>query len=164
MNNPRQHNPWLWLRENPTAAALLLTISGTLLYFYGAIPLFGNEREQTVIYWIWAICGKTEYDYGHGRFVPLAMAFLVFRARKKILSAPRSSEWWGLIILLLGIFFYIVAYRTIQARVAAGSIPFVLFGLIAFLWGRHVKVVFHQIHNGGFHQIQCLKVVSEIGK
>ena len=57
---------------------------------------------------------------------------------KKIASAPRSSDWWGLAILLLGIFFYIVAYRTIQARVAAGSIPFVLFGLIAFLWGRHV--------------------------
>ena len=138
MNNPRQQHPWLWLRENPTTVALLLTISGTLIYFYGAIPLFGNYREQTAIYWIWAICGKAEYDYGHGRFVPLAMAFLVFRSWKKITSAPRSSEWWGLAILLLGIFFYIVAYRTIQARVAAGSIPFVLFGLIAFLWGRHV--------------------------
>ncbi len=138
MNNHRQLNPLLWLRENPIATALLLTITGTLVYFYGAIELFGNYRKQTVIYWIWAICGKTEYDYGHGRFVPLAMAFLIFRARKKILSAPRSSEWWGLAILILGIFFYIVAYRTIQARVAAGSIPFVLYGLIAFIWGRHV--------------------------
>lgn len=139
MNNPRHHNPLLWLRKNPSTAFLLLTISGTLVYFYCAIPLFGNFREQTVIYWIWAICGKTEYDYGHGRFVPLAMAFLVFRSWKKIASAPRSSEWWGLVILILGIFFYIVAYRTIQARVAAGSIPFVLFGLTTFLWGRHVS-------------------------
>ncbi len=138
MNTAWHHNPLYWLRKNPITAALLLSISATLCYFYCAIPLFGNFREQTVIYWIWAICGKTEYDYDHGRFVPLAMAFLVFRSRKKILSAPRSSEWWGLASLLLGIFFYIVAYRTIQARVAAGSIPFVLFGLIAFIWGRHV--------------------------
>ena len=138
MNNHRQLNPLVWIRENPIAATLLLTISGTLAYFYCAIELFGNFREQTVIYWVWAICGKTEYDYGHGRFVPLAMAFLIFRSRKKIFSAPRSSEWWGLAILLLGIFFYIVSYRTIQARVAVGSIPFVLFGLIAFIWGRHV--------------------------
>ena len=139
MNNPRHHNPLLWLRQNPITAVLLLSIGGTLFYFYCAIPLFGNFREQTVIYWIWAICGKPEYDYGHGRFVPLAMAFLVFRSWKKIISAPRSSEWWGLVILILGIFFYIVAYRTIQARVAAGSIPFVLFGLVTFLWGRHVS-------------------------
>ncbi len=138
MTNLRHHNPLQWFRANPLTVALLVTITGTFFYFYCAIPLFGNFREQSVTYWIWAICGKPEYDYGHGRFVPLAMVFLVFRSWKKITTSPRSSEWWGLAILVLGILFYIVSYRTIQARVAAGSIPFVTYGLIAFLWGRHV--------------------------
>ncbi|MFP6874085.1 MAG: exosortase/archaeosortase family protein [Verrucomicrobiales bacterium] len=137
MINPRHNNPLQWFRTNPLTLALLLTITGTIFYFYCALPLFGNFREQSVTHWIWAICGKPEYDYGHGRFVPLAMVFLVFRSWKKIAAAPRSSEWWGLALLILGILFYIVSVRTIQARMAAGSIPFIIYGLIAFLWGRH---------------------------
>ena len=126
------------LKSNPLALAIVLSCIGTFIYFYSIIPLFGNQREQSVTYWIWAVCGKKEYDYGHGRFVPFVIVFLIARSWKKIFSAPRSGEWWGLAILIAGVLFYIISARTIQARVAAGSIPFVIYGAIVFVWWRHV--------------------------
>ena len=121
---------------------LLTTIIGTFGYFYCIIPIFGNFREQSVVEWIWAVCGKKEYDYGHGRFVPLVILFLIFRSRKQIAQCERSSEWWGLAFLFLGMVFYVVSVRTIQARIAAGSIPFIIYGLIAFIYGRKTAKYF----------------------
>ncbi len=118
--------------------ALLGCIVATFLFFYGYLRLYGNYREQSVLQWIWAVCGKKEFDYYHGRFIPLVMAVLIWHARKKIAAAPRSTDYWGLAILVLGILCYIAAARTVQARVAAGSIPFIAYGLIAFVWGRQV--------------------------
>ncbi len=131
-------DPLSWIKKNPVEALLLAGIVGTFLYFYAWIQLYGNFREQSVFKWIWAVCGKKEYDYSHGRFIPFVMAFLIWRSRHKIAQAPRRSDWWGLAIMVLGILFYIAAARTIQARIAAGSIPFIIYGLIAFIWGRHV--------------------------
>ena len=91
---------------------------------------------------MWAVCGKKEYDYGHGRFVPLVILFLIFRSRKEILSSEKSSEWWGLAFLIIGMLFYVVSVRTIQARIAAGSIPFIIYGLIAFIYGRKTAKYF----------------------
>tara|TARA_B100001094_G_scaffold318964_1_gene363168 strand:+ start:445 stop:1464 length:1020 start_codon:yes stop_codon:yes gene_type:complete len=121
---------------------LLTIIIATFGYFYCIIPIFGNFREQSVVEWIWAVCGKKEYDYGHGRFVPLVILFLIFRSRKQIVQCERSSEWWGLAFLFLGMVFYVVSVRTIQARIAAGSIPFIIYGLIAFIYGRKTAKYF----------------------
>ena len=81
---------------NCLALLLLSSLVGTFCYFYCIYPIFGNFRELSVVEWMWAVCGKKEYDYGHGRFVPLVILFLIFRSRKEILSSEKSSEWWGL--------------------------------------------------------------------
>ena len=132
------HGPWLWCRKNVVGSLLLASIAATFLYFYWIIPIFGNFREQSVIEWMWAICGKEEYDYGHGRFVPFVILFLIFRSRKKILSSNISSQWWGIAVLGLGILFYFISVRTIQARIAAGSIPFIIYGFLVFVWGKQI--------------------------
>ncbi len=119
-------------------SALIAGIAGTFLFFYGYLHLYGNFREQSVLHWIWAVCGKKELDYYHGRFIPLVMAVLIWHARGKIAAAPRSTDRWGLAFLVFGIICYLVAARTVQARVAAGSIPFIAYGIIAYVWGRQV--------------------------
>lgn len=128
--------------SNRLVFTFLFSIGATFFYFYCINPIFGNFREQSVVEWMWAVCGKKEYDYGHGRFVPLVILFLIFRSRKEIISCPKSSEWWGLVFLVLGILFYIVSVRTIQARIAAGSIPFIVYGFIAFVYGRKTASYF----------------------
>ena len=127
---------------NWLALLLISSLVGTFCYFYCIYPIFGNFRELSVIQWMWAVCGKKEYDYGHGRFVPLVILFLIFRSRKEILSSEKSSEWWGLAFLILGMLFYVVSVRTIQARIAAGSIPFIIYGLIAFIYGKKTAKYF----------------------
>jgi len=127
---------------NWLALLLISSLVGTFCYFYCIYPIFGNFRELSVVEWMWAVCGKKEYDYGHGRFVPLVILFLIFRSRKEILSSEKSSEWWGLAFLILGMLFYVISVRTIQARIAAGSIPFIIYGLIAFIYGRKTAKFF----------------------
>ena len=130
------------MRKNPIDALLVGGVIGVFLFFYSHLTLYGNYREQSVFKWIWAVCGKKEYDYAHGRFIPAIMAFLVFYHWKEIVKAERGSDKWGLVLMVLGILFYIAAARTIQARIAAGSIPFIAYGFIAFVWGRQVAKFF----------------------
>jgi len=134
--------PIEWIRKNPVDAALVLLTAGIFLFFYSYINLYGNYREQSVFKWIWAVCGKPEYDYAHGRFIPAIMAFLVFFHWKDIQKAERGSDKMGLLLMVAGIIFYIIAARTIQARIAAGSIPFIAYGFIAWVWGRQVAKFF----------------------
>ena len=127
-----------WIRKNPIETALLAGIAGVMLYFYGFKPYYGNYREQSPIQWMWAVCGKPDFDYKHGRLVPLIIAALVWYRWPKLKAAEKRSEPWGLVIAIIGILFFIIAARVVQARIAAGSLPIVAFGLIAYIWGRHV--------------------------
>ncbi|HUF82570.1 MAG TPA: exosortase/archaeosortase family protein [Burkholderiales bacterium] len=144
----------------PAELALIAGLAATFFYFYGFLRFYGNFREQSVLEWIWAVCGKAENDYYHGRFIPLVMGVLIWHARRKIAAAPRSTDHWGLGILILGVLFYLIAARTVQARVAAGSIPFIVYGVIAYVWGRQVArhfivplvLVFFAIPLPGLHQ------------
>lgn len=140
LNHPT--TPIEWIRKNPLDAALIAVTAGIFLFFYAGINLYGNYREQSVFKWIWAVCGKKEYDYAHGRFIPAIMAFLVFFHWKDIQKAERGSDKMGLLLMIAGIGFYIIAARTIQARFAAGSIPFIIYGFIAYIWGRQVARFF----------------------
>ena len=109
-----------------------------IVYFYGLKPFYGNRRELSPIHWMWNVCGKEETDYKHGQLIPLIIAGLVWYRWPQLKSAEKGSERWGLAIAVVGIVFFIIAARVIQARIAAGSLPIVAFGLIAYIWGRHV--------------------------
>lgn len=127
-----------WIRNNPIETALFAGILGVLLYFYGIKPYYGNVRELSPIQWMWNVCGKPDFDYMHGRLIPLIIAGLVWYRWPQLKAAEKGSERWGLVIAIIGILFFIVAARVVQARIAAGSLPIVAFGLIAYIWGRHV--------------------------
>ena len=64
-NSNRLKTPFM-SNLNWLALLLISSIVGTFCYFYCIIPIFGNFRELSVVEWMWAVCGKKEYDYGHG--------------------------------------------------------------------------------------------------
>ena len=127
-----------WIKGHPVETALFVAIGAVLLYFYGVKQFYGNRRELSPIMWMWQVCGKPEFDYKHGHLIPLIMGGLVWYRWPQLKAAEKRSEWWGLAIAIVGILFFIIAARVVQARVAAGSLPIVLFGLIAYIWGRNV--------------------------
>jgi len=127
-----------WAKANPVEAVLFAGTAGFLLFFYGIWQNYGNQRELSPIQWMWNTCWHPQKDYQHGLLIPLIILALVIYRWPKLLTAKKSSEWWGLAIAIIGVLFFVLAARVVQARVAAGSLPFVAFGLIAYIWGRDV--------------------------
>ena len=125
-----------WAKRDPLAAALLLTIIATLVYFFGFVKLFTNGSLST---WIWAWqAWNPETNYEHAKIIPLITVFLVWHARNKLKVAPISSSRWGWLFVGVGLFLFIAGARTLQARLALTSLPFLLFGVVLYVWGRHV--------------------------
>jgi hypothetical protein len=124
-----------WAKGNPLAAALLLTIVVTLVYFFGFVEHFTNESLSI---WIWACqAWNPETNYEHAKLIPIITIFLVWHARNKLKVAPVSSSRWGWLFIGVGLFPFVAGARTLQARLALPSLPFLLFGILC-VWGRNV--------------------------
>ena len=125
-----------WTKRDPLAAALLLTIVATLVYFFGFAKLFTNGSLST---WVWAWqAWNPETNYEHAKIIPLITVFLVWYARDKLKVAPIGSSRWGWLFIGVGLFLFVAAARTLQARLALTSLPFLLFGVVLYVWGRNV--------------------------
>jgi exosortase len=46
-----------------------------------------------------------------------------------------GSSPWGWFFIGVGLFLFLVAARTLQARLALSALPFLLFGIVLYLWG-----------------------------
>jgi exosortase len=125
-----------WAKRDPLAPALLLTIIATLVYFFGFVKLFTNGSLST---WTWAWQAWTpETNYEHAKIIPLITVFLVWYARNKLKVAPIGSSRWGWLFVGIGLFFFLAGARTLQARLTLTSLPFLLFGVVLYVWGKHV--------------------------
>jgi exosortase len=123
-----------WMKRNPLSALLLATIAGTLVYFYGFLPLYA---DRTIANWAW-IRYLPEYNQEHSKLIPFVFFFLVWYHRKALAEAPKEGSNWGLALIAIGAFFYLVAARALQARVALFALPFLLAGVVMFIWGKKV--------------------------
>ena len=127
-----------WAKDNKLEALLLLGVSGVLIFFFLIRESYGVDRDQSTIEWMWKACGDPRFDYFHGRLIPLAVIGLLIYHWPKIVAAEKGSELWGLAIAVGGILFYLIAERVLQARVAAGAMPLIIFGLVVYIWGKEV--------------------------
>src|SRR5947209_3011339 len=125
-----------WAKRNPLAAALLLAIVATLVYFVGFVKDFANGSISTST-WAWQ-AWSPETNYEHAKIIPLITVFLVWHARNKLKVAPVSSSRWGWLFVGIGLFLFVAGARTLQARLALTSLPFLLFGIVLYVWGKHV--------------------------
>ncbi len=128
-----------WMQRNPAAATLVAAIVALLVYFFGFVPLFTNGHLST---WVWAWqAWNPETNYEHAKLIPLIVAFLVWNARDKLKAAPVGSSRWGWLFIGFGLLLFVGGARTLQARLALTSIPFLLYGIVLYVWGRHVARV-----------------------
>ena len=127
-----------WVKNNPLEALLLAGVSAVLIFFFWIRESYGAEADQSTIEWMWKACGDPRFDYFHGRLIPAAIIGLLIYHWPKIVKAEKSSELWGLAIAVGGIVFFLIAERVLQARVAAGAMPLIIFGLVVYLWGKEV--------------------------
>ncbi len=125
-----------WLKRNPVAALLAAAVILTLIYFFGVVKIFANGHITTAT-WAWQ-AWTPETNYEHGPLIPLIAVFLVWYSRDKLRVAPITSSKWGWLFIAVGLFLFFAGARTLQGRLALTAIPFLLYGIVLYGWGRDV--------------------------
>ncbi len=103
---------WEWIRANPAQAFLLATIGATIVYFYGYLRLYAGLPIGT---WAW-LRYRPEYNQEHSKLIPAVFLFLIWYHREALAKATERGEQLGPAFIGLGILFYVVAARALQAR------------------------------------------------
>jgi exosortase len=125
------------------------SVCGLLLFLL--FCMFGNTQEperlgSSVIGWLISQWCDPGSESGHGFFVPLVSAYLVWRNRKslKFEIATGHVKWSGIWIVSIALVLYWAGVRAQQPRLGvislillSWSIPYLLYG-----WGLARKLVF----------------------
>lgn len=121
------------------AAALSLL---AVIWFYGFEPRFGAARTESVFGWLKS-AWNDETDYEHGLLFPFVILGLIIYRFKDLREAAANDRGsaLGLIAVFAGAAYYAISYRTFQPRIAAGGLPFLLWGACHFLWGWRVAKI-----------------------
>ena len=124
------------MRKNPLQAALFVGLLAVFVYFYGYVPLWSGGTQSTSS-WAWS-AWNPEGNQEHGKLVVPAVLFLVGYHRNQLAAAPKEGSNWGLLFVAAGVLAFVVAARTVQARLAIVALPLLVFGAIYYLWGGRV--------------------------
>lgn len=124
-------------RQNLLAFLGCLVVIG---FFYFGVIGYGPGRLLS----LWGVLrdswnGETKYE--HGPFYPLIILGLIVYRWKDIKLSVGKGENIGMALVILGIIFYVLAYRVIQWRVGVGALPFILHGTVWYLWGRKTALI-----------------------
>ena len=78
----------------------------------------------------------TDEDMGHGFFVPLVSAFIVWQRRERLRTLPLKSNPWGLVLVILAALQSLAA--TLGAELFTARLAFViaLFGVVLYIGGK----------------------------
>jgi exosortase len=127
------------IKREPFNALLFSAIVGTLTYFFGIVLLFA-DRKRSVFWWAWE-AWNPETNYEHAKLIPLVVLGLLWYDRKRIFNARVGSSRLGWVFLGAGLFLFLLGTRTVQARFALAALPFILFGIVLYLFGTQVARV-----------------------
>jgi exosortase len=129
------------VRREPLSALLIATIIVTFVYFFGFVPLFIRgtfvHGASSVLAWAWQAWNPGA-NQEHSKLVPLIFVGLIFYHRKDIAQAPKEGSNSGLFFILAGIILFVLGTRCLQPRLALGSLPFLIYGGVLYLWGKKV--------------------------
>jgi len=126
------------LQDRNTASAEKAQLPWTALAWFGALLiacyaplLFGLVRQ-------WA----TDEDMGHGFFVPVVSAFIIWQRREEILAVKPVPSYWGLAVVIFGGLQMMAGTLGAQIFIARTAFLVSLVGAIWFLGGtRTLKIL-----------------------
>lgn len=128
-----------FVRREPVAALLVAAIVATFVFFFGFAPLFIRgtfmNGVSSVAAWAWQAWSPTA-NQEHSKVVPLIFLGLIWYHRKQIAVAPKQADNRGLLFVLVGVALFLLAARCLQPRLALGSLPFLVYGSVYYLWGK----------------------------
>jgi len=114
----------------------LLLVLGIIVYFYGFVHVYSELQNRKSAVFPWMVDSWNERnDLLHGFAVPFLFVAFIMASWKTMKVQPVKPSWLGLLPLLVGILFYVVSVRVIQPRVALIGWPFLVIGMVYFVWG-----------------------------
>lgn len=119
------------------SAALFVAI---IIWFFGFELRFGGNRAQSVFIWLES-AWNDENDYEHGLLFPFVIIGLIIYQLKNLRASVDKGSNIGLLSVFVGALLYAIAFRTFQPRIAAGALPFLLWGGCYYLWGWRVAKI-----------------------
>jgi len=124
-------------RDAPNTRGLTLRIPPA--HWLGLVALAGAFAANfgPHLVWMWGRWMKSDY-YGHGFLIPLVAAYLIYRRREYLASAPAAPDGLGLGLVVGGVFVSLVGTQLDVNFVSAFAMIPVLLGLVGWLWGRNV--------------------------
>jgi len=123
-----------WTPEDYARLAVAGVIGATLYYFYGVTILYQN---MPISMWAWSRYAP-EFNFEHGKLVPLIFAYLVWYHREELVKAKKQGCNAGLAWVVAGCLIYAVGARTLQGRLGMTSAPVIMYGMVLYLWGKEV--------------------------
>jgi exosortase len=102
------------------------------IVWFGALLIACYAPMLRQLIRIWA----TDDNMGHGFFVPVVAGYVVWQRRDQLMSEPRQSSAWGLLILAWGAIQSVLA--TLGAELFTQRLAFVisLAGIVVYLGGK----------------------------
>ena len=123
-----------WGGRNPLGDVAVAGIAAALYYFFWVLPPFAYGTISAAR-WAWE-SWNPEGNQSYGCMVPFLALGLFYYHREALARAPGGGEAPGLAPLLLGLLLFVLSVRCLNPRMALGSIPFLLYGGIRWVWGR----------------------------
>lgn len=108
-----------------------------IIWFYGFEPRFATDRSMSVFEWLRG-AWNPETDYEHGILFPFVILGLIIYQFKGMRAVAGKGSGLGLVAVFIGAALFVISYRTFQPRIAAGGLPFLLWGGCYYLWGWRV--------------------------
>jgi exosortase len=129
----KRGKPWeMW--------ATVAVSTAIVLWFFGLVPLFGPGRAYSALGWLGSAWNGVN-DFEHGMIFPVLIAGLIIYRLKDLRAAADHGSGWGLLVVLGGALCYVIAYRTVQPRIAVGALPLLVWGSAWYWWGSRVAKI-----------------------
>jgi exosortase D (VPLPA-CTERM-specific) len=136
MSNTAEVVPLLSAQENRLRLGLQRWQSLALLLL--AVWLYAAITFHLAHTWL------TDSNFQHGMFVPLFVAFVVWKDRKWLQAIPVSPSWWGLAFIAFAMLMLLVGTLGAELSLPRASLVFLIAGLIILFrgWGFFRAVLF----------------------
>ncbi len=119
-----------------------------VMFLFSLLPLtflyYPVLYKMTLDWWL-------DENYSHGFLIPLISGYIVFRNREELFKNIGEPSWWGIALVMFGIFFLIVGLLGAELFTTRLSFLITLSGIILTSFGRaFFKKIFFAIFIGIF--------------
>jgi exosortase len=101
------------------------------IIFFGFLIVLCYAPAVKSLAWDWVI----NEDMGHGFFVPLVAGYIVWQERREVAATPARTNWWGMLLVLLGAAQSIIATLGVELFLSRSALVLTLAGVVLTLGG-----------------------------